>query len=562
MIAVRAHGPAQPVSARQILHLLALVALALVGAGIGAALAPSAHESVGPLDVAVRVRPSLNPGVTVALPPVGAVRFDTHNAPLAVQATIQSVDVDVARRVISSPARLDALQQHAPDQMRHAVVRALLAAFVCALVGAAAVLALATRGWYGALGGVVVTVGCALVIAVMTAATFDGAALSQPQFTGVLSSAPYVQRQTETLAQQLESYRSGLSDFVQSVTTLYAVGDQLSTLDPGSSQDVTTVLHVSDIHLNPIGLDLTTRLVKQFGVDAVVDSGDLSTWSTPVEESFVGRVGRLGAPYVFVRGNHDSRAIARAVARQKNAIVLDGDVRTVAGLRMAGIADPRNTPSEGSADGTRKDAVAASVQTLAGVVDRYDLEHPRARVQLAVVHDPTRLDALYGNVPLVLSGHLHQRSVREQGGTRVMTEGTTGGAGLTSNGLQRLTDGEPVPLEATLLYFKRSGPDAGRLLAYDEVTVGGLGLTSVSIDRTTVPVSPASPDEPSDVRPSGVRPTDDSSAVHGARPRDGSPPLDLVMTSPSPAHEAAGLRTVWARTKGEGRHDRDAGLLT
>ncbi|GMA87544.1 hypothetical protein GCM10025868_27940 [Angustibacter aerolatus] len=233
------------------------------------------------------------------------------------------------------------------------------------------------------------------------------------------------------------------------------------------------MLHISDLHLNPIGYDLTSRLVDQFGVDAVVDTGDLSTWGSSAESAFVNRIGGLGVPYVFVRGNHDSEGIARAVGRQRGAVVLDGQVRTVAGLRFAGVGDPRTTPSEGSADTVGKDAVAESAERLGRTVQAYDQVHPEAPVEVALVHDPTRLAGLVGRVPLVLAGHLHSRRVSEQDGTRVMIEGSTGGAGLTANGLQSLTDGEPVPLEATLLYFRRGGPDAGRLLAYDSVTVGG-----------------------------------------------------------------------------------------
>ncbi|MBC7639893.1 MAG: hypothetical protein H7231_08950, partial [Rhodoferax sp.] len=102
----------------------------------------------------------------------------------------------------------------------------------------------------------------------------------------------------------------------------------------------------------------------------------------------------------------------------------------------------------------------------------------------------------------------HARRVSGDAGTRVMVEGSTGGAGLTANGLQALTDGEAVPLEATLLYLRRTGPDAGRLLAYDDVTVGGLGLTSVSIDRTVVPARQDSTPSPSPtVSPSTSGPT-------------------------------------------------------
>lgn len=482
------------------LRLLGLALLVVAGSLAGAMIAPASHAVIGPLAIDVQVRPSLRPGVTVDLPPVGAVRFDTHRSPVAVQASIRSVDLDVARALVSSPTALRGLQASAPDTMRWAALRSLAWTLGCALLGAALLVGLATRGWRGVAAAVAATVVLSALVGAVTALTFNGGALSQPRFTGLLSSAPYVQRRTATLAQRLESYRSGLADFVQSVTTLYALGDRLTSFDPGTQRDVVTVLHVSDIHLNPLGFDLTKRLVRQFKVDAIIDSGDLSTWGSTPEQAFVSRAGTFGVPYVYVRGNHDSPGLAAAVARQRAAVVLDGTVRTVVGLRIAGIADPRDTPAEGSADTTGKDAVAASVQRLSTVVQDYDAAHPDAVVRIAVLHDPTRLDALVGHVPLILAGHLHKRSVTVRDGSRVMIEGTTGGAGVTAAGLKRLTDGQPLPLEATLLYLRRGGTDAGQLLAYDQVTVGGLGLTSVSIDRTVV--SPSNDGAPVPARPS------------------------------------------------------------
>lgn len=487
---------------RRVARRVAVGLLALLGALVGTAVAPPAHTDVGPLSVDVRVRPSLSPGASVDLPPVGSVRFATHRTPVQISASITSVDVEQAQQVINTPALLRQVSDAAPDLVKAAAARAAAISLLLALVGAALLSWLATRTWRGLGLGLAVVGTATVLLGGATAATFNAANLAQPEFTGLLSSAPYVQRRTETLAARLESYRAGLSDFVQSVTTLYAVGQQLPRVDSGLNGEVTTVLRISDLHLNPVGFDLADRLVDQFSVDAVVDSGDLSTWGTPAEESFVGRIGSLGVPYLFVRGNHDSAAIAAAVARQRGAVVLDGTVATVAGLRFAGVADPRNLPAEGSKDKQGKDAVLASVERLAGVVDAYDAANPGVGVQVAVVHDPTRLDPLRGKVPLVLSGHMHERKVTYDAGTRVMVEGTTGGAGLTSRGFERLTNGDPVPLEATLLYFAKTGPDAGRLLAYDEVTVGGLGLTSVSIARTLVPKNEVNPPTPTPT-PSG-----------------------------------------------------------
>jgi predicted MPP superfamily phosphohydrolase len=527
----------RPLTRRDAWRIVVLSVLGLIGAGAGAALAPATHADVGPLAVQIKVRPSLHPGVVVRLPPAGSVRFDTHSSPIAVQALIESVDLDEARRVVARPEALEQLQAQAPDDVKGAVVGALAWTIGCALVGASLLVGVAVRGWRGIAEGMSLTVAVTAVMATATAVSFDSEQLAEPRFTGLLSSAPYVQQRTSNLAQRLESYRSGLSDFVQSVTTLYALGDRLPGFDPDTGAGVTTVLHISDLHLNPLGYDLTQRLITQFKVDVVVDSGDLSTWGSTAEEGFVGRIGSFDVPYVFVRGNHDSEGIAKAVARQKNAVVLDNDIRTVDGLRIAGIADPRNTPAEGEGDTIGKEAVAESVAELTGTIQRYDAAHTVEPVQMAVVHDPTRLDAILGSVPLVLSGHLHKRSVRVQNGTRVMVEGSTGGAGLTSTGFERLTEGDPVPLEATLLYFAKTGDRAGQLVAYDAVTVGGFGLTSVSIDRTTV--KPPTPGQPGSGEPSpgstpstspGTTPSSTAGSAIGAAAHSSGSDVDRADT--------------------------------
>ena len=155
--------------------------------------------------------------------------------------------------------------------------------------------------------------------------TFDPDKFAQPKFTGLLGQAPYVAGQASSLMRRLESYRSGLADIVGGITTLYAASDRLPVV-PGAD-DVVTVLHVSDIHLNPLGFDLTERLVKEFDVDMVLDTGDITTWGTEVESSVLWRIKDVGVPYVFVRGNHDSLRTQQAVAQNPNAIVLDGTSR-------------------------------------------------------------------------------------------------------------------------------------------------------------------------------------------------------------------------------------------
>jgi hypothetical protein len=356
--------------------------------------------------------------------------------------------------------------------------------------------------------------------------------------------------------QRLETYRSGLADIVRSVTALYATTGGLSELSTTDDDQVVTVLHVSDIHLNPLAFDLIDRLIAQFGVDAVIDTGDITTWGTEVESSTLARIGSLGVPYVFVRGNHDSVRTQAAVKQYKNAVVLDDKVAEVAGLVIAGIGDPVFTPDNaktdlpgppappiganstapgatptspgptrtgiwpspglwptvsatpssssptesGSGAGTGTSTPTgpgvlgpagpqgASNTRLAASIDAWNATHIGRPVQIAAVHEPYQLQPLLGLVPTVIAGHTHSRTTRlDSSGTRVLIEGSTGGAGITSRGLLRLADKEPLPLAASLVYYARRGPRAGQIVATDAITVGGFGLTSVNLERTVVP---------------------------------------------------------------------------
>ena len=106
---------------------------------------------------------------------------------------------------------------------------------------------------------------------------------------------------------------------------------------------------------------------------------------------------------MFIRGNHDSQATQRAVARQRNAVVLSGHVVTVDGLRIIGAGDPRFTPNL-DVQVAGEASVVAMGQRLAAAA-RAAAPPP----DIAVVHDPAAAPPLAGVVPLVLAGHIHRR---------------------------------------------------------------------------------------------------------------------------------------------------------
>ncbi len=155
--------------------------------------------------------------------------------------------------------------------------------------------------------------------------------------------------------------------------------------------------------------------------------------------------------------------------------MLDASGTTLLGLDIVGIGDPRFTQDKS----TRDDDATADVVAGAGEeLLKFIAEQPQ-RPDIALLHDPVSATPLDGEVALVLAGHRHERVTEEfQGGTLLLIQGSTGGAGLRG-----LEGEEPTPLTCTVLYMDRIG---GQLQAYDDITLGGLGLTEVTIVRTVV----------------------------------------------------------------------------
>ena len=196
------------------------------------------------------------------------------------------------------------------------------------------------------------------------------------------------------------------------------------------------------------------------------------------------RLERLGARAAKVRTYPGFEEEYYLHGFEPDATVLDDSAVTIAGIEVIGTPDPRFTPDKSTGDDAAgEDVLTESGQELADAVGTLD-----APPAIALVHDPRQAGPLDGVVPLVLAGHTHKRDVSVlDGGTRLMVEGSTGGAGL--RGLQ---GEEPTPLTCTVLYLD---PDTGELQAYDEITIGGLGETEVTIQRTVVPLSGTDPGE-------------------------------------------------------------------
>ncbi|MFI0164692.1 metallophosphoesterase [Streptomyces sp. NPDC017095] len=451
---------------------LGLTAVVLAGAWLGLLIVGSVRAPVGPVDTTMALRPSLTGGTKINVSPLGALSLDSHAAPLRLDVNVDRLDPLRSRALVDHPERLSGLQEEVARDVGHGALDLAVRSGVAVVSGATALgLAVYRRPRRALAAG-----GLALVLLAASGAsayaTWNPKSVLEPRFSGLLGSAPSVVGNARSIVTEFDVYQKELARLVTNVTKLY---DATSTL-PAYRPDPSTirVLHVSDIHLNPASWKIIGSLVKQYQVNVIVDSGDTMDHGTAAENGFLDPVRELGVPYVWVRGNHDSRTTQRYLERMRNVHVLDdGRAETVAGLRFAGTGDPQFTPDRSTVPGGEAAEELAGARLASALRDQQAAGTP---VDVAVAHEPTAARETDGLVPLALCGHLHHEGTKTLPyGTRLRMEGSTGGSGLRA-----VEHEHPAPIEASILYFDR---DSHRLQAWDAIELGGLGLTTAEVSR-------------------------------------------------------------------------------
>ncbi|AJT66109.1 hypothetical protein T261_4462 [Streptomyces lydicus] len=457
---------------RPLARTLGLIAVTVLGAWLGLLVLGTARTPVGPMDTSMTLRPSLTGGTRIDVAPLGDLELHSHYAPLRLDVDVDRLDPVRSQELVDHPERFAGLEAEVTHDVTRGAIGLALRSCAAVTCGAAALSLAVHRRPRRALaaGGLALTL---LTASAATAyATWNPKSVLEPKFSGLLSSAPSVVGNTRSIVSEFHVYQEELARLVTNVTKLY---DAASTL-PVYQPDPTTlrVLHVSDIHLNPAGWRIIASLVAQYRIDVIIDTGDTMDHGSAAENRFLDPVSTLGAPYVWVRGNHDSRTTQKYLTGRKHVTVLDnGRVTRVAGVRIAGVGDPQFTPdrsvvaagdpAERTAGGRLADALRT--QRLAGTP-----------VDIALAHNPVAATEADGLVPLALAGHLHHRErLTLPQGTRLMVEGSTGGGGLRA-----VQNTRPAPVQASVLYLDRR---TKRLQAWDEITLGGLGLSRAEVSR-------------------------------------------------------------------------------
>jgi predicted phosphodiesterase len=426
----------------------------LIGAWLGLLLAGRLRFTLGAFEVELFGRPGA--GITeIALPPLGRIEADTHAGPLRMTATLERVDAELASEVIQDRGFGPLVREVETRGLAALRNYALLALAIGAGGAVATALLVYRRRWRKMAQSA--AAGTLLLVAVTGLAftTYRPSAFLEPTYTGSLRLASDLLGPVRQATDRIEDFRAELARLVRG--SLQAYG---AVAAPGPSEDAVTVLHISDVHASPLGMDFAQRLAESFSVETVVDTGDITSFGTPLEQSILSRIPGFKVPYVFVRGNHDTIEVATRIENLENGEVLENESVTIEGVTIHGAAHPLFTPDpefDLSADEIA-DAVAEAgeplAERLAGLPEPPDI---------LAVHDDRMAEPSAGLVPLVIAGHFHRFGADQHDGTLFLQTASAGGGGL-----ETFTAEESVPLAAEVLYLEGTPP---RLVAVDRVTL-------------------------------------------------------------------------------------------
>ncbi|MGN6523335.1 MAG: metallophosphoesterase family protein, partial [Actinomycetes bacterium] len=495
---------------------------AAVGAWLGLLIGGRVPTQVGPGVTSATVAPSWTGDTVLSVPPLGAVTLDTHDGPLRLNVEVRAIDPARAKQIFDDPNSLNGLEKRVLADAEHGLLVLALRSAGVAVLGAFVVGLVVYRRPTRA----VISAGVAVVLLAASAGsarlTWRSDALAEPHYTGLLTSAPSLVGNAEDIVGNFSKYRVQLARLVTNVSRLYDTTLSLPTYAP--SGDTIRILVVSDIHDNPAAFDIIRSTIAQFGVEAVVDAGDISDHGLDAENDIFAPIATLGVPYIWVRGNHDSYRTQVYLSDLPNVQVLDDSTADVAGLRFLGIGDPNFTPDKSGPDDKPDlvtQSVGASLKKQAAA-----LQAAGKPVDVIVVHEPDMARAADGAAPLAISGHLHHR-LDEQlpHGTRLFVEGTTGGSGLRA-----LEKDKPYPIELSVLYFAR---DTKQLAAWDDIRLGGLGQESASIQRHLATSEDSQGSQQLETEGSGTQPSQAPSAP-AAGPS--SAPASAPAAAPASPH--------------------------
>lgn len=448
-------------------RLIAILLIAVICALAFISLFSQMTVSTQGLEFEVRMQIS-NQGMTqVEIPPLGLIRANTHKTPVKILVRLENIDFNSVQKLLQEAPNQGQLLDELTSKVNSLIyVFAAKVMALAALGGAFGVLLVQRKNWHTLIQGVILALLVAAILLTGTYRTYNPSEFRNPHYEGVLRAAPWMVSfaeealgKIETLGQQLQMVTTNLNGLFQQIDQLQPIGDDGNDL---------RVLHVTDIHNNPAALDFMDRVTELFGVDLIIDTGDISDFGTPLESMLLARLGNTPVPYLFVPGNHDSPEIIAQMQSLPGVTVLDGPME-ILGLKVIGLPDPSSATSDVEPP-TASEIPAYAAQIIQTLEDL-------GPIDIIALHNNHIAGRLAGHAPVILYGHNHQQVLERIDGSVLVNSGSTG-----ANGLQGLQSSKASHYSVSLLHFRPN--DHGKLIivAVDSLKVDSL-VGGFSLDR-------------------------------------------------------------------------------
>ena len=391
-------------------------------------------------DVELDLALSLKPQTVLQFPPIGKLSAATHWAPIDLKLTLEAIHQEKLADIISDLKNKEELfkflQQRGRIIIRFFLLRLIFLGALGGIIGAGIVEVSRSSLFVGLLVGIlIVIVGSSFAYY-----SYDINQFQDAEFEGMLEAAPWMLGLIEEGVSDIKQLSSEMQLIASNMATLFNKIDSLRPLSRVAGD--LKVLHVSDIHNNPLAIKFVEQIVDSFAVDFVIDTGDITDYGSPLEANLLKELNRLTVPYLFIPGNHDSPKIIKELSEFPNLYLLRKDIIEVKGIKIAGLEDPSAQSNEVTVvSGT--DLVPFQEQ-LVKLVAR-----AKRVPDIIAVHQFDLAKPLLGRIPLLIHGHDHSFKIYDQTGTLVIDAGTTGAAGIRG-----LKSKEGIPYSVALLHFK------------------------------------------------------------------------------------------------------------
>ena len=462
-------------SRRHAVWYLTTAGLLLIAAIVGlVAFAGFARYSfpVGPARVSTSVAPSLRPSTTVVVPPFGSIRARTHAVPLALRVSLDEVDLPALEKMAAQGVPDHGYLDGLVVQVRRGFYRAVAVGLLAALCAGAFVGWSLRHGWRAVIASAVVAALVPAVLVGLTAADVDVQALKKPTFRGALAYAPSLIELVQRRARNVTSAREQVAGLVSDLNRYYQAPQSFAPA--GALEGTYRVLHVTDLHLDPVGFELADTLAKEFKVSLVIDTGDIDNYGSSVEAAVVASQVPTSVPQLYIPGNHDSPPVVAALDALPNVTVLNDKRVEVDGISVYGVADPAAQRLDVRPMASEMDLSAAQAVRML----RSQMAAGESTPTIVALHNPAMATPFTGLASLLLAGHTHAARLERRGETWYLNSGTTGGVDFS-----KLKPGPNIPHTASVLYFTAEEPR--RLIAIDQIEISGLDGES-SLKRTVV----------------------------------------------------------------------------